>query len=80
MSQIMSSVFATIAVTLHYFIQILVRICAKHCILTGKAGRRDCLDYSKETDSLEVEKLFPKDNPLPPPGNANSQKETIVPF
>jgi len=34
-------------------------------MFTGKAGRRDCLDYSKETDSLEVEKLFPKDNPLP---------------
>jgi len=65
MSTKVSPIFTTIPVTLYGFVQFIVHICAKHCMFTGKAGRRDCLDYSKETDSLEVEKLFPKDNPLP---------------
>ena len=76
--------FTTIPVTLYVLVQFLVRICAKHCMFTGKAGKGATLNYSKETDSLEVEKLFPMDNSLPleerkfPNRNSKTLKETIV--
>jgi hypothetical protein len=58
MSTKVSTLFTVISVTLYGLVQIHVTIYGNQRIFTAKAGRRHCLDYSKETDPLEVEGGF----------------------